>query len=171
MSVPPALRRALPVVILIVILDQLTKLWIVSHFYLGFEREVVPGLLRLVHTRNRGVAFGMLGSSGPVVQIGLLVLVIVVVAFVIWQLAKGGAQGVAAFGLSLVLGGAIGNLVDRLLRGEVVDFILLYLVTGGRELTWPAFNVADSAISVVACLVILAEVLQLGRRARATGSD
>ncbi len=171
MTLPPALSRALPVAAAVVVLDQLTKLWIASSFHLGFEREVLPGLFRLVHTRNRGVAFGMLGSSGPVVQVGLLVLVIVVVAFIIWQLANGGAHGLAALGLALVLGGAIGNLVDRLARGEVVDFLLFYVTTGGREISWPAFNVADTAISVGAGLVILAELLQVRRRARAADSD
>jgi signal peptidase II len=171
MSWPPALGRALPVAAAVVILDQLTKLWIVASYQIGFEREIIPGFFRLVHTRNRGVAFGMLGSSGPLVQTGLLVLVVVVVAFIIWQLANGGAHGLAAFGLALVLGGAIGNLVDRLARGEVVDFLLLYVTARGRELTWPAFNVADSAISVGACLVILAELVDLRRRARAAGPD
>jgi signal peptidase II len=171
MSWPPALGRALPVAVAVVVLDQLTKLWIVSSFQIGFEREIIPGLFRLVHTRNRGVAFGMLGSSGPSVQIALLVLVVVVVAFIIWQLANGGAHGLAALGLALVLGGAIGNLVDRLLRGEVVDFLLFFVTSGGRELAWPAFNVADSAISVGAGLVILAELLDLRRRARAAGPD
>lgn len=171
MTWPPALRRALPVAAAVVVLDQLSKLWIVSSYPIGFEHEVIRGLFRLVHTRNRGVAFGMLGSSGPAVQVGLLALVVVVVGFIIWQLANGGARGLAAVGLALVLGGACGNLVDRLARGEVVDFLLVYVVAGHRELTWPAFNVADSAISVGAGLVILAELLQIRRRGRAASSD
>ncbi|HPC84683.1 MAG TPA: signal peptidase II [Thermoanaerobaculaceae bacterium] len=146
--------------------DQLTKAWIVVNYPLGWERQIVPGLFRLVHTRNRGVAFGLLGTSGPVVQIGLLVLIVVVVGYITWQLVRGGTDGATRIALSLVLGGALGNLVDRVLRGEVVDFLLFYVRSGGRELAWPAFNVADSAISVGASLVILAEILSAVRSKR-----
>ncbi len=143
----------------VVLLDQLTKLWITAAFPLGSQREVIPGLFRLVHTRNRGIAFGLLGSSGPLVQTLLLAVVVAVVAVLVWQLSRGDGDGVAGLGLALVLGGALGNLGDRLLRGEVVDFLNLYVRLGGREHEWPSFNVADSCITVGAALVILAELL------------
>jgi signal peptidase II len=158
--------RALLIAAAVLVADQLTKAWIVVNYPLGWEQQVIPGLFRLVHTRNRGVAFGLLGSSGPVVQIGLLVLIVAVVAFIIWQLARGGTDGLTRVALALVLGGALGNLVDRVLRGEVVDFLLLYVMKGGHELQWPAFNVADSAISTGACLVILAEIITAVRSKR-----
>jgi signal peptidase II len=170
MKLPPALRLALPIAAVVVVVDQLTKLWIAASYFLGWEHEVIPGLFRLVHTRNRGVAFGMLGSSGPAVQIGLLVMVAAVVVFIIWQLANGAATGLAAVGLALVLGGAIGNLIDRVARGEVVDFLLFFLNVRGHEVSWPAFNVADSAITIGAGLVIVAELIQIGRSKRAAGS-
>jgi signal peptidase II len=160
------MRKALLIAAAVLVVDQLTKAWIAFNYPLGWEQQVIPGLFRLVHTRNRGVAFGLLGSSGPLVQIGLLVLIVAVVAFITWQLAKGEADGVTRVALALVLGGAIGNLVDRVLRGEVVDFLLFYVMKGGSELQWPAFNVADSAISVGACLVVLAEIVAAVRSKR-----
>jgi signal peptidase II len=148
----------------VVLLDQLTKLWITAAFPFGSQREVIPGLFRLVHTRNRGIAFGLLGSSGPVVQTLLLAVVVAVVAVLVWQLSRGDGDTLAGIGLALVLGGALGNLADRLLRGEVVDFLNLYLRTAGGEHEWPSFNVADSCITVGAALVILAELLATRRK-------
>ena len=162
------LRVALWLTAAVVAVDQVTKAWIVMAYPLGTELEMVPGLFRLVHARNRGIAFGILGASGPAVQLALLIVVAGIVAFVAWQLARAGGDGFAGVGLALVLGGAIGNIIDRVLRGEVVDFLDFYLVTGGREHHWPAFNVADSAISIGACCVILAEILTQLREKRAS---
>ncbi|MFZ5785991.1 MAG: signal peptidase II [Acidobacteriota bacterium] len=164
-------RRGLLLAAAVVVLDQLTKAWIVATFPYGSERTVIPGLFDLVHTRNRGIAFGLLGSSGQAVQIALLVVVIGVVAFLARQLWRNGHDGFAAFGLSLVLGGAVGNLVDRLARGEVVDFLDAYVTVGGMERHWPAFNVADASISIGAGCVILAELLAAARAKRAPRPD
>ena len=165
------LRVALWLTVMVAAVDQLTKAWIVSTYPLGTELEIVPGLFRLVHARNRGIAFGILGASGPEIQLALLLVVVGIVAFVAWQLTRAGGDGFAGVGLALVLGGAIGNIIDRVLRGEVVDFLDFYLVTGGREHHWPAFNVADSAISVGACCVVLAEVLAHLKEKRASRPD
>ena len=154
----------------VVVLDQLTKAWIIAAIPPGGVRAVIPGLFRLVHTRNRGIAFGLLGSSGPIVQALLLAVVVVVVGVLIWQLLHGNGDRVAGWGLALVLGGALGNLADRLLRGEVVDFLDVYVRIGGREHTWPTFNVADSCITVGAALVIVAELLA-ARRSHAAQAD
>ena len=161
------LRVALWLTAAVVAVDQLTKAWIVMTYPLGTELEIVPGFLRLVHARNRGIAFGILGASGSAVQLALLIVVAGIAAFVAWQLARAGGDGFAGVGLALVLGGAIGNIIDRVLRGEVVDFADFYLITGGHEHHWPAFNVADSAISIGACCVILAEILTQLREKRA----
>ena len=83
----------------VVLLDQLTKAWITAAFSLGSQRELIPGLLRLVHTRNRGIAFGLLGSSGPLVQTLLLAVVVTVVAVLVWQLSRGDGDQVAGLGL------------------------------------------------------------------------
>lgn len=154
----------------VVAADQLTKAWVNAAIPFGAQREVIPGLFRLVHTRNRGIAFGLFGTSGPLVQTLLLVVVVAVVCVLAWQLLRGGGDRLAGCGLSLVLGGALGNLADRVLRGEVVDFLDVYVRLGGREHTWPTFNVADSCITVGAALVILAELLA-ARRKRAAQAD
>jgi signal peptidase II len=154
----------------VVLLDQLAKAWIIATFPLGGQREVIPGLFRLVHTRNRGIAFGLFGASGPVVQTLLLAVVVAVVAVLVWQLSRSDGDRVAGLGLALVLGGALGNLLDRLLRGEVVDFIDVYIRLGGHEHEWPSFNVADSCITVGAALVIFAELLA-ARRSHAAKTD
>jgi signal peptidase II len=165
------LRGALWLTAAVVALDQLSKAWIVSTYPLGTELEIIPGFFRLVHARNRGIAFGILGASGPTIQLALLIVVVGIVAFVAWQLTRAGGDGFAGAGLALVLGGAIGNIVDRVLRGEVVDFLDFYVVAGGSEHHWPAFNVADSAISVGACCVLLAEVLAHMKEKRASRPD
>jgi len=156
----------------VVALDQLTKWLVVATLPVWSERVVVPGLFNLVHSRNRGIAFGLLGSAGEAVRFVLPVVIVVVVTLVLRQLARTGGDGLAAFGLALLLGGALGNLTDRLVRGgEVVDFLDVYLRWGGREHHWPAFNVADSCISVGAGLVILAELLRSRKGAHAPDPD
>jgi len=165
------LSRSLWIAAAVVIADQLTKLWVVGRIPFGSETEVIPGLFRLVHTRNRGIAFGLFGASGSAIQLGLLVVVAGIVGFVAWQLSKTGSDGLAGWGLALVLGGALGNIIDRVARGEVVDFLDFFLRAGGREHHWFAFNVADSAISVGACLVVLGELISQARSKRASGSD
>jgi signal peptidase II len=165
------LRGALLITAAVVAADQLTKLWIAATYPVGFELQVIPGVFRLVHARNRGIAFGLFGASGPSVQLALLIVVALIVAFIAWQLTRAGGDGLAGTGLALVLGGAIGNIVDRVGRGDVVDFLDFYVVIGGHEHHWPAFNVADSAITVGACCVVLAEILTQLKEKRASGSD
>lgn len=162
--------RAALVAIAVVVIDQLTKAWIVAALPLGAERDIIPGLFRLVHTRNRGIAFGLLGDLGPLAYTLLLVGVVAIIVFVGRQLFRSGADGLTAGALSLVLGGALGNLGDRLLRGEVVDFLAVFVTVGGRERHWPAFNVADAAITVGAILVVLAELCQVRKRHHAPDS-
>jgi len=156
----------------VVALDQLTKWAVVRAMPLWSEREVIPGLFSLVHSRNSGIAFGLLGSAGQVVRYALPVVIIVVVLLVMRQLARSGGDGLAGVGLAMLLGGALGNLTDRLVRGgEVVDFLDFYARWGGREHHWPSFNVADSCISIGAGLVILAEMLRSRRGAHAPNPD
>lgn len=163
-----SLRWAALLAAFVVALDQATKALVIAALPFGGERDVIPGFFRLVHSRNRGIAFGLFGSSGPAVQIALLCVVIVVVVVVAVQLRRTGQDGLNTLGLSLVLGGALGNLIDRLVRGEVVDFLDFFVRLGDREHHWPAFNVADAAISVGAGCVILAELLRTTRRTHAS---
>ncbi len=165
------MSRALLIAAAVAVADQLVKAWVVATRPFGSESEVIPGLFRLVHTRNRGIAFGLFGASGGAVQLVLLIAVAGIVAFVAWQLSRTGGDRLAGLGLALVLGGAVGNIVDRVFRGEVVDFLDFYLRIGGREHHWFAFNVADAAISVGACLVVLGELVSQTRSKRAPRTD
>lgn len=146
----------------VLVLDQLTKLWLVTSLPYGSQKTVVPGFFDLVHTRNRGVAFGLFSKAGPFSQTLLLVLVVVLVGFVAWQLCLHRDRLAPRVGLSLILGGALGNLVDRVLRGEVVDFLDLYVSWGGRTYHWPAFNVADASITLGALWLLGFELLFTG---------
>jgi len=133
------------------VLDQLTKYVVDLKFRLYESVTLLDGLLNLTYVRNKGAAFGMLaGSSWRIpffVSVGLVASGGILYFF--HQLK--GRQPLMETGLALVLSGAIGNLVDRVRVGEVVDFIDVYW----REYHWPAFNVADSAITIgVGCLLL-----------------
>lgn len=164
------MRRALLLATAVWVADQLTKAWIVTTLPLGFRGEALAGVFRLVHVRNRGIAFSLLDDGGPLVHIGLQVLVAVVVVVLLVHLSRGSHDGWVGGGLALVLGGALGNLTDRLLRGEVVDFLYFFVTTSSGELSWPAFNVADAAISTGAGMVVLGELLRSWRARRASDS-
>ena len=155
---------ALVVALLIVISDRLTKVSI-QHSMNAYENiPVIPGLLRIVHTENAGAAFGMLAEGNAwlrgVVLIGVSSVVMIFVATSLWSKSSAYNSLPSRFGLGLILGGAIGNLVDRISRGTVTDFIEVYHGTW----SFPAFNVADSAITLGAILII-AEMLFTRRKA------
>ena len=133
--------------------DQASK-YAVEHFTPeAYRRTVIPGFFDLVHTHNPGVAFGILSDAeSPWVGPALILFSTMIIAGVAWMLALGhwGSARRNA-GLALILGGAFGNLVDRLLHDGVLDFADFYVGTQH----WPAFNVADSCIVVGAGLVML----------------
>jgi signal peptidase II len=133
--------------------DQLSKHAVERFMPAGSTRVLVPGLLNLVHTSNPGVAFGLLAdSSTPWLAAVLIAFSAAVIAMLVWLLVTGRAGGrLAQCGLALILGGAAGNVLDRVLHRSVTDFIDFYI---GRY-HWYTFNVADSAIVVGAGLVIL----------------
>lgn len=137
----------------ILVLDQLTKLLVRTQIALHDSIEIVPGFLNLVHVRNTGAAFGFLND----VDLGykqLLMTTVAVVALLaigLYAWRVGSRERLARAGLALILGGAVGNLIDRALVGYVVDFVDVYW----RSYHFWAFNVADSAITVGACLLIL----------------
>jgi signal peptidase II len=127
-------------------LDQFTKMLILTHLPLGAAIPVVPGLCDLTHVHNPGGAFGFLAAMGPQARGVIFILVsLVAVAVILWfYMQTPVQQRWLAFGFALICGGAIGNLVDRLRFGVVIDFIDVYI----GALHWPAFNIADSAITV-----------------------
>jgi signal peptidase II len=128
----------------VVVLDQLTKLWVVSTMHLGESRVLIEGLANLTYVRNRGVAFGVLAHQG--ISAGLFVLVsLAALGLILYFLRQvGDRERLLALALSLIFAGAAGNIIDRLRVGEVIDFIDLHL--GAYH--WPFFNLADSAITV-----------------------
>ena len=133
-------------------LDRLSKWIIAKTIPLHDSIPVIPGLFKLTHVTNGGAAFGLFSESPSEMRIVFLIffslLALVVVSALLWRHTQG--LNSTAFALSLILGGALGNLWDRLLSGRVVDFLLVYL--GSYQ--WPAFNVADSAIVVGAGLLV-----------------
>jgi len=141
----------------VVVLDRLTKLIVKSNIAL-WDRPltVIPGFFNIVHTENPGIAFGLFADSASpwrnVLLIGFSIGVLALISAALIRGDQGGAQSrLLRAALSLVLGGACGNLYDRLLHGTVTDFIEVH----ANQYYFPAFNVADSAISVGACLLLL----------------
>ncbi len=140
----------------VVVLDRITKWLVATQITLHDSVNVIPGFFKLTHVENHGAAFGLFDESPTQWKIGALILfslvAMVVVATLLWKNSH--AMTATGVGLALVLGGAVGNLWDRLFAGHVVDFLDFYI--GGYH--WPAFNVADTAI-VIGALLLLGEIL------------
>ncbi len=149
-------HRAVPFAIAfgILLLDRVTKLMIQTYVTAMQTLPVIPGFFNIVHAENPGVAFGFLAESGSawrnIFLSGLSATVLVFITTLLWK-ARGNESWLLRVGLALVLGGAAGNLYDRLSAGTVTDFLEVY--TGQHF--FPAFNVADSAISIGAALLLL----------------
>jgi len=127
-------------------LDQITKHWIASRFPLYETQPLISGFFNLVHVRNRGMAFGIMNRPGADWGFTLLLCATLgaVALLLFWFYRLKSEDKGTAIPLSLILGGAIGNLLDRMRLGEVIDFLDFYI----GPYHWPAFNVADSAITV-----------------------
>ena len=140
------------IALLVVFLDRVSKRIIAKDISLHDSIQLIPHFFYLTHLENRGAAFGLFAESPSQWKIALLisfsVMAMVIVSTLLWRSSH--AVTITGVGLSLILGGAIGNLWDRLLNGRVVDFLLFCI--GSYE--WPAFNVADSAIVVGAGLLV-----------------
>lgn len=133
-------------------IDQLSKALITSRMALGYVVEVIPGLLNIVYFRNTGSAFGLMRGASSLKTVLLSALTIGAILAIAFM-ARRSRSSLHAFALSLISGGAAGNLIDRLTMGSVVDFMDFYL----GSYHWPAFNVADSAITtgVVASVILM----------------
>jgi signal peptidase II len=158
-----SLRHRIPelwVVVAIVVFDQATKAMIKAKLSLHESITVIPGFFDLTHVRNTGAAFGMLDNTDFPYKPALMVIVALIAlgAVASYALTLPATQRTARFGLALILGGAVGNLIDRATMGYVVDFVDVYF----RGLHFWAFNVADSAITVGVVLMLL-DVLGVGR--------
>jgi signal peptidase II len=146
------------VTVAVIGLDQMTK-WLVDHeMALHQSIAIVPHLLNLTYVRNTGVAFGLFSSPDPGLRALLLLvfsLVAIGVILLFWFKSRRGHL-VLIGALALILGGALGNLIDRFRLGEVIDFIDVYW----KDLHWPAFNVADSAITLGVILLLIHLIFQ-----------
>ena len=138
-------------------LDRVTKVWIERNVSIYDTFNVIPGFFDIVHTKNRGAAFGMFAEGDSQFRTFLLIGVsLAVLVFISVALLRPRNTGVPAtrptlYGLALVMGGAMGNIYDRIVHGMVTDFLEFYLAT----YRFAAFNIADSAISIGAGLLIL----------------
>ena len=144
----------LGVTVLVVILDRVSKLAVEQHLMLGGAHTVIPGVFRITHVLNTGAAFSAFAETASPLAvryalIGFSALAILIVGTMLWK--AGRAFTLSGLALALILGGAIGNLYDRIWLHYVVDFLEVHIV----HYHWPDFNVADSAIVVGACLLIL----------------
>jgi signal peptidase II len=153
----PKLKLFLGALLVAVPLDQATKEWVIRSLHYGGEVPVIDGFFHITHVRNPGAAFGLLASSPQAVRIfffiGVALFAMGLIISFYRQLAPG--DRFAALSLGMILGGAMGNLIDRLRHGEVIDF-LHFRLWGGY--TWPDFNLADSFV-VVGVIMLVIELL------------
>jgi|Deesub1362A_J573_1020465.scaffolds.fasta_scaffold01403_8 signal peptidase II len=141
------------VILAIFIIDYLTKLWITKKIPPYYTKEIIKGFFNLTHIHNRGAIFGFFANSeNPYIFIFLTILSLGAFIFIIYYFLRIPiTEKYLKTSLSLILGGAFGNLFDRLLRGYVVDFFDFYI----GKYHWPAFNIADSSITIGAIILII----------------
>jgi len=139
--------------LLVVILDRWSKRLVAAHIQMYTHIQVIPGFFRITHTENTGAAFSLFADSPShwktAALITFSVVAMIVVSILLWKQSR--AFTITGIAFSLILGGAVGNLWDRVASGRVVDFLLFYV----KQYQWPVFNLADSAIVVGASLLVL----------------
>jgi len=145
-----SLIRWLSLSLLVIVLDQISKLWVIGAFQYG-EGVALTSFFNLVHAHNAGAAFSFLASEAGWQRFFFIGIALAASVFITYLLRKHAAERWFSLALSLVLGGALGNLIDRVRFGYVVDFLDFYYGTWH----FPAFNIADSAITLGAALLIL----------------
>lgn len=154
----PAVRDARPVAlvlaVLVILVDRLSKLWVSAHLATGQAMVVIPRVFRITHVLNTGAAFSLFeGAKDPdtvrYILIGFSIFAAIVILVLLWKGGRTLSASTVAF--ALILGGALGNLYDRVRLHYVVDFLEVHIV----HYHWPDFNVADSCIVVGACLLLL----------------
>jgi signal peptidase II len=154
----PSLFTWLGIALLVIVLDQLTKTLVLGQFQLG-DSVRITSFFNLVRVHNTGAAFSFLAGASGWQRWFFVGLGAVVSVFIVWMLRAQGHQKMFAWALSLILGGALGNVIDRLMHGYVVDFFDFH----ARGYHFPAFNIADSAITVGAALLIFDELRRVRR--------
>ena len=137
--------------VVIIALDQATKLYVDANFRLHESMPVIRGFFNLTYVRNKGAAFGILADNAVRIPFFITVSIVAMLG-ILWYINRiRNDQKLAVFSLSLVFAGAFGNLVDRVRLGEVIDFLDVFW----QRYHWPAFNVADSAITVGVTLLLI----------------
>ena len=144
--------------VVLVVVDQITKTLILNHYPLG-DSTFITSFFNIVRAHNTGAAFSFLSDAGGWQRWLFTGIGVAATIFIVWQLRAHPGQKLFGFALSSILGGAVGNVVDRLMHGYVVDFLDFH-VSGWH---FPAFNVADSAITLGAACLILDELLRVRR--------
>jgi signal peptidase II len=155
-SKPPSMWPWLAWALVVIAIDQITKVLILQNYQLG-DATPITSFFNIVRAHNTGAAFSFLADAGGWQRWAFTGVAVVAVVLILWQLRAHPAQKLYCFALSSILGGAIGNVVDRLLHGYVVDFLDFYV----NRWHFPAFNVADSAITLGAICVVLDEFLRV----------
>ena len=147
------IKRLLVISGVLVLLDQVTKTLITHYLQLYHTIAVIPGFFNLTHIHNPGGAFGFLAQSDPILRkVVFLFVSLLAVGLILWYYMKTPASYPLLGGaFALIFGGAIGNLIDRIRLGKVIDFLDFYI----GNFHWPAFNVADSAITIGIGIFIL----------------
>lgn len=144
-------RQLLSITGIVLVLDQASKLYIDRHLFQGQSLAVIPGFFNITYVRNKGAAFGIFAHSALRVPFFIGVSTVAVLA-ILWYLRRIHLeQRLLRFSLSLVFAGALGNLIDRVRLHEVIDFLDVHW----HRYHWPAFNIADSAITVGVCLLLI----------------
>ena len=154
----PSRLRWLSLTLIVVVLDRATKAWIESRPINFFPHVVIPSYFSIIYSKNPGIAFSFFSNSGSMAtRIFLIVGSLLIIALIAWLLVAARDAGrINAMGLAFLLGGAAGNLTDRIVHGAVTDFLEVWL----RFLPfpifnpWPTFNVADAAVTIGAILLI-----------------
>ena len=141
---------------IILLVDQFTKVLIVGYYHLG-DSTYVTSFFNVVRVHNAGAAFSFLAGASGWQRWFFTVLGLVAAIVIVWMLRSHPGQKLFSFAMACILGGAIGNVIDRILYGYVVDFLDFHM----RGMHFPAFNVADSAISIGAACLILDELLRV----------
>ena len=157
-SSAPSLALWLGLALVVIVLDQFTKTLILGYFQLGDSRQVTS-FFNVVRVHNTGAAFSFLAGATGWQRWFFIVLGVVAAGFIIWMLRSHPTQKLFCFAVTMIMGGALGNVIDRLLHGYVVDFIQVHW----RDSYFPSFNLADSAITLGAVLLIADELRRVRR--------
>ena len=155
------IRRLITIVTTTILLDQTTKYFVMKRMSVGESIPLIDGLLNLTFVFNPGAAFGFLSSASEKFRVPFFFLIsVVAIGVVLVIYFKGARENILLqVGLSLVLGGAVGNLIDRIFFKKVIDFIDLYY----KQFHWPAFNIADSAITI-GVFILIVDMVLAGRK-------